>query len=1858
MPNSYRIRTTPGVDKHINVTLDQDFEFIEILSLKLLQSEIYTRVCSDYGVIVGRVSVNNGYGLPNAKVSIFIPLSEEDSQNPIISELYPYQTITDRNEDGYRYNLLPKTPSYDGHTATGSFPNKTEVLLDQSYVEVYDKYYKFTVKTNDSGDYMIFGVPTGAQTIVMDVDLSDIGCFSLSPQDLIKTGNATESQVDGNKFKSSTTLEELPQIVNFNRIIEVNPLWGDVNVCQLGINRVDFDLTKEYNIKINPQAIFLGSIMSTTDENSQKINCKPQKDTGKFCELIAGPGQILSIRHTINLDNQGLPVLEEHKLENEGKVIDENGAFLVDLPMNLDYITTNEFGEQIISSDPEIGIPTKGRYRFKIKWQNESSAGGDVVRANFLVPNIKEYGWASPNNDPYNYPQFQLFEVGGPSGIPAGNVTFSELMTFTGGLSLIEFINAENVSLSINGNPYFGSFESINVTIGDIFTWSFTPIDITQNVEIKFQFFQQDYFELLKSYAFSLEWDDYVNVNEALNCEDTFYEFHYNKVYTTGMFLDRYKFGNARWMHLGIKEIDDRTCRTENNVYPVNDIIRNQDIWFQLLIFLLNVLTFPIIVLIILAHIVYTLWPLVKLLFGATLIFLGYLAGSALVDTTQLLYQTITCAIDPTCTVVGGSAVFYTLLTLKFILYLTLLALIAYLTVLYFKYFNKFRAIPISLPLLSYPECTNCECGCVESEIDDFTLDDITQGVQDNYNTDVELPGGGTLPAITQSNSALAPLNQSSSYNNIEHPNYPQRPGFSPTDNSGGWFRTAIPPLFNYKSLSNLVNDDQIESEVGIQAILDFRRLFSGSDTIGPNLLGRLHAPQTFLFSAEKSAGSDERWFAFPTDVTYSQKLNEFNTRNKYFIGVNKITTTVNPSLGSDPFNDQIIVVLAKPGTTAQLTDQLITFQNSNNSNGLINVTGATLNQFETNSVTGTTTTGTSLVRNVKWANPTDPNGVLENTSQIKINQSTNNQELIYPNDIEYFQLITGLTVSEFIATSNGINNPSFFHQEYLRHKVNYIFADPTSNSVIGTLNNYLETGPSYSTLTYTDSDGIQYTRQIGNYDSLTSLTSYNTYEVLFLTRGVDPYTDKQEIKYDLSRIFGFTTPNTVTFTGQRYLNVPIQATNSPKPKSHNTLDNTDVKLYHPSYTFSVTGAYSAFTSYNPYYYLAIDDTSLTSTGGGSTGPGGINYKPTLNHPNVLVLSNTTNLTLNNQSLPNNTTSYIAGGTFLASNFVNLNPTSYPTFGLLPYFFGEGPQKDDYGYPFGLDPNTQFYSVYSPAYYRFTGSTTNPLLGVNFSDSSKLVMRSDRIPTSDKTQNGELGTGFGLHQNDNFKIYVNVEIGVDVAVSFSPQEITGANEDEDDMISGITESLECNNTVPLECYEGSGTNLSINQECVDKFKNSIKEGCYCFPTKRFGVYILNIPRDVKFFLEWKTRFTVLYAACRGIFSQTFQNNWINGNLYMFSVKLGRKYFLNPLQNSAYDFCDHNVIFNEISNSFYYRSSPYNQTFNKFIGSQRATINLITNNFNGSGGFNDKQIQFPTTITDLGPRDAFINQVCGDDNLQGYLVNQIRSTSYRDTSDIVKVGFLSRLINGNFIAEMIAKDSSSGWYTEGTGIFQFFNSSRGGYRIDGDFAQALSINSEFKTIPFATDTYPNNFLFFGQDNFTGGLGGGRAVFGVFYSSSTEDVSYRRRLSPGTETFNQSPLIQFNYGYPNTQTVPHYRWKMSSDSNYIFGTEDNNWDTAPDILGGFYTKKYQDMDYITDPYFKILGGTMLGYITKFDSNGTPNPSNFGVSPGLPPSTGLVSGDLSYNIVGAPYHFYFGLKQGATAINKFITKYLEIE
>ena len=307
MGDSYRIRTELGINKTITVQLDQEFEFLEILSLKLQQEDIYIRSCADYGVVVGRVTANNGYGIPNARVSIFIPIESVDESNPIISSIYPYKSPTDKNEDGYRYNLLTYEKSYSTHAATGTLPSRTDVLTGSTAVEIFDKYYKYTSKTNESGDYMIMGVPLGFQTMVMDVDLSDIGEFSLTPQDLVRVGRATPEQVAGNKFRTSTDLDSLPQILTLQKSVEIAPLWGDPAICDIRINRVDFDLRDDASIDIQPTSVFMGSMFSTPDSfrlrgstyfGGVQISrgCKPRDNMGNLCELQAGPGQILSIR--------------------------------------------------------------------------------------------------------------------------------------------------------------------------------------------------------------------------------------------------------------------------------------------------------------------------------------------------------------------------------------------------------------------------------------------------------------------------------------------------------------------------------------------------------------------------------------------------------------------------------------------------------------------------------------------------------------------------------------------------------------------------------------------------------------------------------------------------------------------------------------------------------------------------------------------------------------------------------------------------------------------------------------------------------------------------------------------------------------------------------------------------------------------------------------------------------------------------------------------------------------------------------------------------------------------------------------------------------------------------------------------------------------------------------------------------------------------------------------------------------------------------------------------------------------------------------------------------------------------------
>lgn len=388
----HRISTNIGEDQRVTVELRQDYDLLEVLSLKFTQQQAYTSLCSDYGVVCGRITANNGLGIPNAKVSIFVPQKTTDSTDPVISALYPYTSISDKNDDGYRYNLLPARKQHGGHVPTGTFFDQEDILSREEVLEVYENYYTYTVKTNNAGDFMIWGVPLGEQTIHAEVDLSDMGCFSIRPYDFIRQG-VDEKKFDRfYNFKSDEDLDGLEQIVSFNKKIEVFPFWGNQDLCEIGLSRVDFDLSDK-GIKVQPISLVLISSVTDNDSDAVKKTGVIRMNTGYKCNLQTSGGNIEGVRYTGNkvYGSDGVTLYPELEYFNPG-VIEDDGTAMAVIPMNMEYTFTNEFGEEEITNDPNKGVPTTTVARFRIGLgEGNGEATKGTSSAYYLIPQIREY---------------------------------------------------------------------------------------------------------------------------------------------------------------------------------------------------------------------------------------------------------------------------------------------------------------------------------------------------------------------------------------------------------------------------------------------------------------------------------------------------------------------------------------------------------------------------------------------------------------------------------------------------------------------------------------------------------------------------------------------------------------------------------------------------------------------------------------------------------------------------------------------------------------------------------------------------------------------------------------------------------------------------------------------------------------------------------------------------------------------------------------------------------------------------------------------------------------------------------------------------------------------------------------------------------------------------------------------------------------------------------------------------------------------------------------------------------------------------------------------------------------------------
>ena len=1873
MSKSYRVRTQPGVDKSIKVLIDQEFDYLEILSLKILQSDIYTRQCADYGVIVGRVSVNNGFGLPNVKVSIFLPLDNLDQNNPIISELYPYKTLLDNNDDGYRYNLLPYVKSHSGHVPTGTFFTRKDVLTNPTLIEVYDKYYKYNAITNESGDFMIFGVPVGSHNIVMDVDLSDIGEFSLSPQDLIRMGLATEAQVAGTKFRSSNNLRELPQIINLTKSIEVEPLWGQPEICNLGITRTDFDLSSEAKIDIRPTSIFMGSIISDSGTNALKSRCKPTNKSGHLCSLVAGPGEILAIRQTIQQDSNGFPILENFSLESGGKVIDENGAWLIDVPMNMDYYTTNEFGELVLSNDPEIGIPTKAKYRFKIKWNQSPSITELNKRANYLVPNIREY--VSRNQD--------------------------------------------------------------------------------------------------ESYAFSLDWTDYGDpqmIQDAINCEDKFYLMQYNKVYTVSGFIHNHRGSGGTERYIGIKNILEESCETENYKFPTNDGNFRFDILYIIFMFFSIILTPVFFALILLLHILYfTIWISRILLIPALMAF----TFAAIVNQVILAIGAIPYAFGQ---IAGHIAMM--------ILYIILFAALTYILVKLWEIDMK----GIKVPILTYPDCGLCDCKQGEPIVEEPDEDSPPEDEEDKLKP---------CDTIYSDPKPISPLN-----NGLKLASLTQM----------GTFR--LPP-YNAETNPNGYNSIQ-------RTILanDFAG-YAFDGTLGSSTIGAPYL-QSEVIQEPPGSQTVNNFDWFTNGLPIADRINLFNVKAKYFDnnpttnpagGVNRISVNFQPNQPNTHFDNTLVIYCDRSSGQKLKAGQMISFQNPSYTKDP-NLSGGIKNIFNNKAITGTTFTGTTTVQ-VNYANPNGTGGNIPSPSYNIVLTATSTTNLHkFPIDIEYFQVITAMTYNQFSGMCmtqlpNSLNQKCFFNStiffksfnrdinnyngftggisdirvlrsiQFVREgPQNYVVilnrgVDPYTSKIdieygLGKLFGYnLESGvkvrgfyrmnipiqSKYLNISHLSSDRTQTTSPPGwtplpsggtsnfvigqTWVGGTSVTAGSNVEIDQGYAGLQPgvnqhlyfnsfsYCDNQKETWEY--VTGYTngltattwTQKTSRFSGfnsnlisyysslDRRSTIYVPTCNNIQPKMGTTWDIDDAVPFPQTPQIGSTMAFASgqglrvsssnrfttnfgFSSFQIYVNHCEDNVTTTQANA-------VFINPALNTP-----YNSTN---NSGYIPRE---IVEGSSLLGMAIpYNLNALNGRWGGYKFSIFG-----NDYGC-MNQTPFQAYTYYYSPIYattantMNFTLGTVGPYTFQGWNGpamtENQIVMRGDRLPTSTNVEeyccNGRV-----LHKNNNFAIYQIPEKGV---IGITSLEGPGAGVGNGDLdavredlagspnINQVINTFTCEGSVNLECY-GCDTNNILNSTILIKprgnpcleFKGEtiFENGCYVFITTMF----LSLLRDWELMFEWVARNMVILGACRNVFSHKFNNNWVNGVLYAFSFKNEIAAYTSatstPPNFPIPRFCTKVINFHNDSKNFYYRCSPYDSSSGEFDG----------------------PLNYPTTMMDLGPRSEYIQELVMSDEYDGYVVNRLDSTTFSHVDEILNLFIVSRFMDNDFLDNLLGAFN----------IIAYFKNNRSGrLSIDADYSQLISINSELGVAPFQSSNYPDaptvvvagnfvtgiqykilsggttsnptNFTLIGGSGVIGttfiatgpGTGTGTALvdpaiqnpiffdcnnsLGIFFTS---DLQIRDYITPKRTIINPTGTTVGNCTFNNfsvySQIVPLSQWKFEPHKGgraSIFGGESNDWDYT-----NIYTSRYQSLDRLDKPsrYFRTKNQDQhnfrKGYIYAVtDGNSlltTPQMQNNSIS-ALRKYWEQNTPEEELITVGAPFHFYFGLKRGKSSFDRFRAKWINV-
>jgi hypothetical protein len=336
-------------------------------------------------------------------------------------------------------------------------------------------------------------------------------------------------------------------------------------------------------------------------------------------------------------------------------------------------------------------------------------------------------------------------------------------------------------------------------------------------------------------------------------------------------------------------------------------------------------------------------------------------------------------------------------------------------------------------------------------------------------------------------------------------------------------------------------------------------------------------------------------------------------------------------------------------------------------------------------------------------------------------------------------------------------------------------------------------------------------------------------------------------------------------------------------------------------------------------------------------------------------------------------------------------------------------------------------------------------------------------------------------------------------------------------------------------------------------------------------------------------------------------------------------------------------------NYYYRSTPYNPSYSGYeaqyngnlTNDEGKTYNQVysgkTKGFYGSRriGSNRREINFPTTIIDLGPRTTWIDEVCVDPSLDVNcsITRSIGATSFKQIDDLMEYVIQSKELK-----------------ERGRLDIQDLFDSRGDGLIDGDIAQLLNFNTQTGIYPFEYEELdsPYSSLYNGYFDSKGPVG-----IDLVYSEDNPDTL----IVEANGLLIRKCINEKGRLGDYSQKVPYYMWDTKGHG---FGENANGGESQNYYVDRIYNQRIQEIKSnlntdatvatLDDFYLSPEASYVLPPIRDCVDNGSgKQKSNDNYK------EYTVGGNIKHLMeIGSPFHFMFGLKKGNTAWDKFIESF----